>query len=120
MHAKPVPLNPYNPCPNPETSTIRYPSPFIPIRLPIFAVVLWINDRIVRLLSVGGGRNRHYARGIDVDSGSGKRVMSDATVESVEEGSGDVASAESLRSAARRHQTSGAIRLTDTRRRKAD
>ncbi len=50
MHAKPVPADPYNPMPplaaqRPgETDTIRHPSPFVPIRLPIFAVVIWLND----------------------------------------------------------------------------
>lgn len=62
MHAKPVPADPYNPMPplaaqRPgETDTIRHPSPFVPIRLPIFAVVIWLNDWVVRLLQVIGGR----------------------------------------------------------------
>ena len=62
MHAKPVPTDPYNPMPplaaqRPgETDTIRHPSPFVPIRLPIFAVVIWLNDWVVRLLQVIGGR----------------------------------------------------------------
>ncbi|KAL5529010.1 hypothetical protein ACEPAG_4984 [Sanghuangporus baumii] len=112
MHAKPVPPNPYNPVPVPsETGTIRYPSPFVPIRIPIFAPVVWINDRIVRLLSVGGRRSQQYSRGVGMDK---KKEMSDTTVESVEEGSGDGTSAEALRSAAR-----GGIRVTGTRRRKA-
>ena len=87
MHARPVPTNPYNPNPhlsslsvsvsavqathdpNSTTTTnqIRYPSPFVPIRLPIFALVLWINDRVVRLLSVGSNNPRRsspsYSRG---------------------------------------------------------
>ena len=114
MHAKPVPPNPYNPVPSQsETGTIRYPSPFIPIRIPIFAPVVWINDRIVWLLRVGGGRSRPYSRG--GASTHRKKGMSDTVVESVEEGSGDGASAEALRSAAR-----GGIRVTGTRRRKAD
>ncbi|KAI5122983.1 hypothetical protein M0805_006861 [Coniferiporia weirii] len=103
MHAKPVPSNPYNPLPRPVTpsqtssdaSAIRYPSPIVPIRLPIFAPVLWINDRVVRVLSVGGG-SRRYSQSTSTGagvSGGRKRGMSDATVESVEEGSGDIGGA---------------------------
>ncbi|KAF5324855.1 hypothetical protein D9611_004278 [Ephemerocybe angulata] len=66
MHAHPHPIDPYNPQPpsqNPSTypppageDTIRHPSPFIPIRVPVFALVIWLNDTIVRILSVGGVR----------------------------------------------------------------
>lgn len=68
MHARPVPTDPYNPMPlasqNPqENDTIRHPSPFVPIRLPIFAIVIWLNDAIVRILNAIGGRPivRHQA-----------------------------------------------------------
>jgi etoposide-induced 2.4 mRNA len=61
MHARPAPIDPYNPMPpskvNPEeTEVIRHPSPFVPIRLPIFSIVIWSNDSIVRILNVIGGR----------------------------------------------------------------
>ena len=62
MHSRPVPQDPFNPLPSLEKNdTVRYPSPLIPIRLPIFAAVIWLNDLIVRLLSVGGsvGEPRH-------------------------------------------------------------
>lgn len=62
MHARPVPQDPFNPQLSAEKQdTVRYPSPLIPIRLPIFAVVIWLNDLIVRILSVGGsvGEPRH-------------------------------------------------------------
>jgi len=72
MHAHPVPLDPYNPvAPIPsaragENDVIRHPSPFVPIRLPIFALVMWLNDAFVRLLNTGGGvsnsRTRTFAR----------------------------------------------------------
>ncbi|EJD06071.1 uncharacterized protein FOMMEDRAFT_119581 [Fomitiporia mediterranea MF3/22] len=117
MHAKPAPINPYNPLPISDASDIRYPSPFVPIRLPIFAVVLWINDRIVRLLSVGGSRNRGYAQGVMVSTAGG---ISDTMVESVEEGGGDAASAEAMHSASRERRAGGGIRVADTRRRKKD
>ena len=61
MHARPAPIDPYNPMPPSkarpgETEVIRHPSPFIPIRLPIFSIVIWSNDSIVRVLNVIGGR----------------------------------------------------------------
>ncbi|KAE9400777.1 hypothetical protein BT96DRAFT_965188 [Gymnopus androsaceus JB14] len=60
MHAHPVPADPYNPVS--ESDTVRHPSPFVPIRIPVFAIVLFLNDWIVRILSVGGRsgvRNTH-------------------------------------------------------------
>lgn len=61
IHARPVPIDPYNPMPpgkaHPgENELIRHPSPFIPIRLPIFTIIIWSNDSIVRILNVIGGR----------------------------------------------------------------
>lgn len=61
MHARPVPIDPYNPMPpskaHPgESEVIRHPSPFVPIRLPIFSIVIWSNDSIVKVLNVIGGR----------------------------------------------------------------
>lgn len=84
MHAQPVPEDPYNPMPpqipisnkfpsqfktpgtssqGPQDGAIHHPSPFIPIRLPIFALVLTINDAVVRVLNFVGGRRvvRHHA-----------------------------------------------------------
>lgn len=83
MHARPVPSDPYNPTP-PQMNAAgqpltRHPSPFIPVRLPIFALVIWLNDRIVAILNVGGRttkRTEHSKR---------RRALSEA-VESVEEG----------------------------------
>ena len=61
MHARPTPIDPYNPMPpsktHPgETEVVRHPSPFVPIRLPIFSIVIWSNDAIVRVLNAIGGR----------------------------------------------------------------
>jgi etoposide-induced 2.4 mRNA len=61
IHSRPAPIDPYNPMPvskvHPgENEVIRHPSPFIPIRLPIFAIIIWSNDSIVRILNVIGGR----------------------------------------------------------------
>ncbi|KAJ7098068.1 etoposide-induced protein 2.4-domain-containing protein [Mycena belliarum] len=61
MNARPVPDDPYGPLPdgsdhNGNDDVIRHPSPFVPIRLPIFAVVMWLNDAIVKAVSVGTGK----------------------------------------------------------------
>jgi etoposide-induced 2.4 mRNA len=61
IHARPVPIDPYNPMPPSKThpeenELIRHPSPLVPIRLPIFTIIIWSNDSIVRVLSVIGGR----------------------------------------------------------------
>jgi etoposide-induced 2.4 mRNA len=89
MHAHPVPLDPYNPLPpvsqisSARSNTeemIRHPSPFIPIRMPIFGVVIWLNDLIVRIISVGGGGRGGGARSIVKG-----RTMSDG-FEKAEEG----------------------------------
>lgn len=96
MHARPVPLDPYSPIPpasqsisvhssttSNEEETVRHPSPFVPIRLPIFGIVIWLNDLIVRIISVGGGRG---ARSGGKTRPIGRaRAMSDG-VENAEEG----------------------------------
>ena len=83
MHARPVPLDPYNPSPqvtnSTDNETIRHPSPLVPIRLPIFALVMWLNDSIIKALSVGGGSTK-------ASGPRGSRAFSDPT-ESIEEGS---------------------------------
>ena len=85
MHARPVPIDPYNPVPPTSNASgvdiIQHPSPFVPIRLPIFALVIWLNDCIIRVLNVGGRRgtassNRFRGR---------HKSLSD-TVEGIEEG----------------------------------
>ena len=55
MSARPVPFDPYSPLSTTQRDKIQHPSPFVPIRLPIFALVIWLNDFIVKVLSVGGG-----------------------------------------------------------------
>ncbi|KDR81827.1 hypothetical protein GALMADRAFT_240058 [Galerina marginata CBS 339.88] len=102
MHARPVPTDPYNPSAPPRTPSahttpdepdlIRHPSPFVPIRLPIFAPVIWLNDVVVRVLNFVGGRPivRHKAAAASL-SMSGRRgrgrAFSDAS-ESAEDGNG--------------------------------
>ncbi|KAF9264739.1 EI24-domain-containing protein [Marasmius fiardii PR-910] len=78
MHARPLPVDPYSPLPRgqDQQDTIKHPSPFIPIRLPIFAVVLFLNNWIVKIFSVGG-RSHIRTRS--------KRTLSEAS-ESIEEG----------------------------------
>jgi etoposide-induced 2.4 mRNA len=103
MHGAPTPSNPYNPSVkiaphhshhhhSPQFDAppeIRYPSPFIPIRLPVFAPVLWINDRIVQMLNIGGSQRNVHGKAASAKV----RRFSDSTVESVEEGDGDNAGA---------------------------
>lgn len=55
--SRPLPADPYNPIPS-DVSEVRHPSPFIPLRLPIFRPVILMNDLIVRALSVGAGGKR--------------------------------------------------------------
>ncbi|KAJ7273557.1 etoposide-induced protein 2.4-domain-containing protein [Mycena haematopus] len=86
MHARPVPDDPYSPV-SPgsrfnDNDVIRHPSPFIPIRLPIFALVMWLNDWIVRAVSVGSvrgpgtrtfRRNRAFSEGAEsMEEGGGR------------------------------------------------
>ncbi|CEL51724.1 Protein EI24 homolog OS=Dictyostelium discoideum GN=DDB_G0284253 PE=3 SV=1 [Rhizoctonia solani AG-1 IB] len=60
---KPQPDNPYQPIPpseyDPNPSPV-FPSPFVPIRIPFFAPVIWLNDQVAKLLdlSTGGGKRR--------------------------------------------------------------
>jgi len=90
MHARPVPADPYNPMPplppsRPgENEIVRHPSPFVPIRLPIFALVIWLNDAIVRVLNVIAGRP--VAR---YKAATRSRAFSDAS-ESAEDGAGQM------------------------------
>ncbi|KAG9100662.1 hypothetical protein FS749_013898 [Ceratobasidium sp. UAMH 11750] len=62
MSAKPKPDNPYQPLPPSEHDTPDpvFPSPFIPIRIPFFAPVIWLNDQVANVLdfSTGGRRRR--------------------------------------------------------------
>ena len=85
MYARPVPLDPYNPTrgtAHDDAAHARYPSPLLPIRVPVFAPVLFLNDWLVRLLSVG------TAGGSGAGAGAGhRRALSDG-VESIEEGDG--------------------------------
>ena len=93
MHARPSPIDPYNPS---GGEVLQHPSPYIPIRIPIFAPVTFLNDSIIWFISVstrtaanlaGGGSS---SSGISAMSGLGtghRRTLSDG-VESVEEGSG--------------------------------
>ena len=64
MHARPVPRDPYNPLP-PSNSrqTILHPSPYVPIRVPIFRPVIVLNDAILRVVNFGiRSRSGHHQR----------------------------------------------------------
>ncbi|KAI0831763.1 etoposide-induced protein 2.4-domain-containing protein [Trametes gibbosa] len=100
MYARPHPIDPYNPSisagsrsgagpADDDAVVVRYPSPLIPIRIPVFAPVIWMNDWIVRILSVGSGAgaSARYG-GAARSSATGARhlrIPSDS-VESIEEG----------------------------------
>ncbi|KIP04802.1 hypothetical protein PHLGIDRAFT_109134 [Phlebiopsis gigantea 11061_1 CR5-6] len=81
MHARPAPIDPYNPT---GGDPPKHPSPFIPIRIPVFTPVIWLNDMIVRVISlighVGGPRPSSATP-------SHRRKPSVDSVESAEEGS---------------------------------
>ena len=45
-HARPQPADPYNPT---QSEPVRHPSPFVPIRLPVFTPVVFLNDALIRV-----------------------------------------------------------------------
>lgn len=92
IYARPLPVDPYNPSTSVGSRSavddvVRYPSPLIPIRIPVFALVIWLNDWIVRILSVGtsGGTPSSAYGGGGKPGARHRRVPSDS-VESIEEG----------------------------------
>ncbi|KAF8738541.1 hypothetical protein AX14_011190 [Amanita brunnescens Koide BX004] len=71
MHADPVPLKPYS----------REPGTMLPIRLPIFAAVLWLNNKMVNILSI---TSSCQSNGSTYPSGLSKDFSDEA--DSIEEG----------------------------------
>lgn len=111
VHARPVPSDPFNPSPRaPSASSsapIMHPSPYVPIRLHVFASVIFINDCIVSVLSLCAGRRsgtRPRAFSLDQASGSSEKM---------EGGEGDEDELRPLR-------RGPALRQTVTARRKLD
>jgi etoposide-induced 2.4 mRNA len=90
--SRPLPADPYNPIPSDGSEVVRHPSPFVPLRLPIFRLVILMNDLIVRALSVGAGGKRVISPSSSsngVSSKSGKkngRYGSADGFDSIEEG----------------------------------
>jgi len=85
MHAHPVPVDPYNPSSPPTASgaPITHPSPYMPIRLRVFAPVIFLNDCIVTVLSLCTRRHSGTrARTFSLDRGGGAK-------ERMEEGDGE-------------------------------
>ncbi|KAI0317863.1 etoposide-induced protein 2.4-domain-containing protein [Amylostereum chailletii] len=81
MHARPVPHDPYNPLPPSDShQTVLHPSPYIPIRIPIFTPVIVINDAVLRVLNfcMRSGHNRAGSgmkkerdwRGVEMEEGA--------------------------------------------------
>lgn len=126
MYSKPMPYDPYNP--SGDDTSIRHPSPFIPIRIPVFLPVTFLNDWIIWCLSVvtrfdGGGRPMSSAANSSHSSRARHhRSLSDG-VESVEEGDAIPLSALPTTPAPSRQSNSsgsygaqgGSIRSTKTR-----
>jgi len=57
MHAHPVPIDPYNPSSPTSASAVApilHPSPYVPIRLRVFAPVIFLNDCILHFLQIEG------------------------------------------------------------------
>jgi etoposide-induced 2.4 mRNA len=96
MRARPLPIDPYNPSSSPLTGhsgdehehVVRHPSPFIPIRIPVFALVIWINDAIVRMLNALGGRPvaHGHRRGGSLEYKKGRYSRDSGDEESAEDG----------------------------------
>ena len=83
MHARPEPLDPYNPS---GGDVIRHPSPFIPIRIPVFVPVTFLNDWIVRIINVGSNLPGTFsATGNGPVRPQHRRTISD-DAESIEQG----------------------------------
>jgi etoposide-induced 2.4 mRNA len=82
--ARPLPIDPYNPIAS-DGGVVRHPSPFVPLRLPIFAVVIWLNDSIVKLLSVGTSAGSYTNKAGDVHSKRGGKGDAEG-IENIEEG----------------------------------
>ena len=82
MTARPVPQDPYNPLHASDShDSGRYPSPLIPIRLPIFAIVIWLNDILVRALSITGSVGQKPRRHHKVPSNSSEKAEEGAGIE---------------------------------------
>ncbi len=82
MHARPIPIDPYNPVGDQEEH-LRHPSPFIPIRIPVFTPVVFLNDFIIRIINLGSSVGGSSGRG---GTNLGRRRALSESVESVEEG----------------------------------
>ncbi|EJD46070.1 hypothetical protein AURDEDRAFT_63550 [Auricularia subglabra TFB-10046 SS5] len=58
-HARPVPSHPYTPLPpQGAEGKLLLPSPYVPVRVPVFAPAIWLNDWIVRAIGAGAGVRR--------------------------------------------------------------
>jgi etoposide-induced 2.4 mRNA len=74
MYANPLPQQPYSPSPPVRSSVTgeeTYPlsSPFIPVRLPVFKLVIWINSWVIRGIDyMTGGRRSSISRSAAPDS----------------------------------------------------
>ncbi|KIM59229.1 hypothetical protein SCLCIDRAFT_1218030 [Scleroderma citrinum Foug A] len=69
----PVPQDPYNPLHASDShDSGRFPSLLVPIRLPIFAIVIWLIDILVRGLSITGSVGQKLSNSSEkVEEGAG-------------------------------------------------
>ena len=90
MHAHPLPTYPYAPTP-PITNTatgeerVVHPSPLIPVRIPMFAPVIAVNNTVLKVLSGLGNSGRVAGAQRGRKSWDGGRDA-EAEMEGVEEG----------------------------------
>jgi len=85
MSAHPHPIQPYSPLPprphpNPriQEDVVLHPSPFIPIRIPIFAPMIFLNEVLLKIVSVGtggSGKARRQSESIAMMEGAQVRAQ---------------------------------------------
>ena len=88
LHANPKPVDPYNPT-GEHHDRLRHPSPYLPIRIPVFTPVVFLNDLVIRAISIIGLFGGPPAQGDPVTASRTRRPRAlSESVESVEEGEG--------------------------------
>jgi hypothetical protein len=76
-HARPAPHDPYNPS---ASAAIAHPSPHVPIRVPVFAPVIAIDDAVLRAVDfclrrrTTAERRPERAWGAGAEEGAGEQM----------------------------------------------
>lgn len=113
MHAHPVPTDPYSPSSPTSASAgtpITHPSPYVPIRLRIFAPVIFLNDCIVSVLSLC---TRRWSGTRAAFSSDDRRVAAGGRMEEGDDGDGEGVELRSLPRAPTLRQTAATRRKLD-------